>query len=182
MPIALDLALGDICLLDMQNQPQPANMIVRAALGLILAFLLTAFGCANDAIQANQRQVQANQALIEQTQQQIAMLQANQGASAPAPAPGTPGSCDKTVEATATRRAGDAYAAGNMTKALGYYQDALTACPGSSRAAVNLARTDEAMNNRPAAIRFYQQAASSSDGDSHSIADANAALSRLGAN
>ena len=29
-----------------------------------------------------------------------------------------------------------------MNKALGYYQDALTACPSSSKAALNLARTE----------------------------------------
>ncbi len=157
-------------------------MITRAALGLILASLAMTLGCGNEAIEANQRQVQSNQALIEQTQQQIARLQANQGASSPSPAPGTPGTCDKTVEATATRRAGDAYAAGDMSKALGYYQDALTACPGSAKAAVNLARTDETMNNRPAAIRYYQQAAGSTDGDTQSIAAAKSALSRMGAN
>jgi len=148
---------------------------------LLLPLTLT-FGCANDAIEANRRQVEANQALIEQTQQQIAMLQANQGAAPSTAASAQPGGCDKTVEATATRRAGDAYAAGNMAKALGYYQDALTACPGSSKAALNLARTDETMNNRETAIRFYRQAAASSDSDVRSIQDAKSALSRLGAN
>ena len=69
-----------------------------------------------------------------------------------------------------------------MAKALGYYQDALTACPGSSKAAVNLARTDEAMNNRESAIRFYRQAAASTDADTQSIREAKTALSRLGAN
>ena len=80
------------------------------------------------------------------------------------------------------RRAGEAYAAGNMNKALGYYQDALTACPSSSKAAVNLARTFETMNNRSAAIRYYRQAAASTESDPHSIQDAKAALSRLGEN
>jgi tetratricopeptide (TPR) repeat protein len=151
-------------------------------LTLLLPLLLTV-GCGNEAIEANRRQVEANQALIEQTQQQIAMLQANQGAAPPLPSTSVqPSGCDKKVEATATRRAGDAYAAGNMAKALGYYQDALTACPGSSKAAINLARTDEAMNNRESAIRFYRQAAASTDSDTQSVQEAKTALSRLGAN
>jgi tetratricopeptide (TPR) repeat protein len=170
----------------MWNQSQPAPLthtVTPTALAILLLLLATTSGCGNDAIEANRRQVEANQALIEQTQQQIAMLQANQGAGpSQAVEPAQPGICDKKVEATATRRAGDAYAAGNMTKALGYYQDALTACPGSSQAALNLARTDEAMNNREAAIRFYRQAAASSDADTHSMQDAKAALSRLGVN
>jgi tetratricopeptide (TPR) repeat protein len=154
----------------------------RVALAALWLALAMSFGCANDAIEANRRQVEANQALIEQTQQQIAMLQANQGAATPQSSPGEPGSCDKKVEATATHRAGDAYAAGDMAKALGYYQDALTACPSSSKAALNVARTDETLNNRPAAIRYYRQAAASNDADAHSIADAKSALSRMGAN
>jgi tetratricopeptide (TPR) repeat protein len=183
MPIACDFVLGDICLLDMWNQSQGLKKLSRAAFAVLLLSFATTYGCGNDAIEVNRRQVEANQALIEQTQQQIAMLQANQGAGpSQAVEPAQPGTCDKKVEATATRRAGDAYAAGNMTKALGYYQDALTACPGSSHAALNLARTDDAMNNRESALRFYRQAAASSDGDSHSIDEAKAALSRLGAN
>ncbi len=151
---------------------------------LLLSVLLAlTCGCGNDAIEANRRQVEANQALIEQTQQQIARLQANQGAAPPSPTTSVqPSGCDKKVEATATRRAGDAYAAGNMATALGYYQDALTACASSSKAALNLARTDEAMNNRESAIRFYRQAAASRDSDTQSIQEAKTALSRLGAN
>ena len=157
-------------------------MPALATLTMILLPLALTFGCANDAIQANQRAVQQNQALIEQTQREIAMMQANQAPEPPPSEPGTSGACDKKVEATATRRAGDAYAAGNMNKALGYYQDALTACPSSSKAAVNLARTFETMNNRSAAIRYYRQAAASTDSDPLSIQDAKAALSRLGEN
>jgi len=167
------------------------RMLVRAAIAPILAPILTilislpvvlTFGCANDAIEANRRQVEANQALIEQTQQQLAMLQAQQSSAPPPPASGQPGACDKKVEAAATKRAGDSYAAGNLAKALGYYQDALTACPSSSKAALNLAHVNETMNNRDAAIRYYRQAAASTDSDSHSIQDAKTALSRLGVN
>ena len=140
-------------------------------------------GCANEAIEANQRQVQENQKLIQQTQMDIARLQANQGPGGPSPAASAPaGTCDKKVEATATHRAGEAYAAGNTDKALGYYKDALTACPTSSKAAMNVARTYESMDDRASAIRYYRQAAASSDADARNIQDAKAALSRLGGN
>ncbi len=162
-------------------------MLVRAAIAPILTILIWlpvvfAFGCANDAIEANRRQVEANQALIEQTQQQLAMLQAQQNSGPPPSASGQPGACDKKVEATATKHAGDSYAAGDLTKARGYYQDALTACPSSSKAALNLGHVNETMNNRDAAIRYYRQAAASGDSDAHSIQDAKTALSRLGVN
>jgi tetratricopeptide (TPR) repeat protein len=153
----------------------------RATRAIVLLLpLALAFACANDAIEANRRQVEQNQALIEQTQRQLAMLQAQQNTPPPT-APGKTGAWDKNVEAVATRRAGDAYTSGNMTKALGYYQDALTACPSSSKADMNLARTYETLDNRDAAIRYYRAAASANDSDGASAQDAKAALSRLGA-
>ena len=146
-------------------------------------FVAVFAACGNDAIEANKRAVQQNQAAIEQTQQQLAMLQAQQagGITPPSAIPGKPGGCDKSVEATATHRAGDAYASGDMTKALGYYQDALTACPSSSKAAVNLARVYETLDNREAAIKYYRAAANGSDADAGSIQNARTALTRLGA-
>jgi tetratricopeptide (TPR) repeat protein len=152
----------------------------RAIAWLLLLPLVMALGCgANAAIQANQRQVEQNEALIEQQQRDIERLKAEQP-GAPEPVPGTTGSCDKGVEATATRRGGDAYSSGDMSKALGYYQDALTACPSSSRADMNLARVYETLDNRDAAIRYYRAAASAKDSDGAKSSDANAALARLG--
>ena len=144
--------------------------------------LFMALGCGNAAIEANRRQVEQNQALIEQQQRDIERLKAEQQSSMPAPpTPGNTGSCDKGVEAKATRRGGDAYASGDMTKALGYYKDALTACPSSSKADMNLARVYETLDNREAAIRYYKVAASSTDSDGASASAAKAALSRLDA-
>ena len=57
----------------------------KASMFTLITPLLLTVGCGNEAIEANRRQVEANQALIEQTQQQIAMLQANQGAAPPLP-------------------------------------------------------------------------------------------------
>ncbi len=145
----------------------------------IICVCVFVVGCEDQAIEANQRQVQQNQALIEQTQQEIVRLQGQQDAEPVAPV-GTPGTCDKKVEGAATRRGGDAYATGNMHKALGYYQDALTACSGSAQANLNLARTYEAMGDRASAIRYYHAAAKSNDPDSVSAQEASSALSRMG--
>jgi hypothetical protein len=177
----------------MRNQPPPTTL-ARAPLAaiifpIILSMLALCSGCANDADETTRRQVEANQTLIEQTQRELATIQAGQN-SAPPPAPGASasananpsGGCDKKVEATATKRAGDAYAASDMTRALGYYQDALTACPSSAKAALNLAHINETMSNRDAAIRYYRQAAASKDADAHTLKDAKSSLTRLGAN
>jgi len=156
-------------------------MGTRKSFGKLILVLLPVavmLGCQNAAIDANRRQTEQNQAMIEQTQRQIASLQAQQ--NAPAPTPGKNGACDKTVEASATHRGGDALASGDMSKALGYYQDALTACPSSSKADMNLARVYETLDNRDAAVRYYRAAASSSASDGKSAKDAQAALSRLG--
>jgi tetratricopeptide (TPR) repeat protein len=145
---------------------------------VVILPMVAALGCSNAANDANRRQVEQNQALIEQSQRELAMLKAQQNNP---PTPSNTGGCDKGVEATATHRGGDALASGDMTKALGYYQDALTACPSSSKADMNLARVYETLDNRDTAIRYYRAAASATDSDGHSAKDAQAALSRLGA-
>ncbi|MFZ0889146.1 MAG: hypothetical protein WA005_11885, partial [Candidatus Binataceae bacterium] len=65
-------------------------------------------------------------------------------------------------------------------KALGYYQDALTACPDSAQAELNLARTYEAMGQREDAIAHYRNA-EKGGGESGDAAarQARDALSRL---
>ena len=146
----------------------------------ISLFCLLIAGCANEAIEANRKQVEANQALIEQTQQQLAQIQAQQNYAPPTPPPGTPGTCDKKVEETATRRGGDAYANGDLNKALGYYRDALTACPDDAKADLNVARTLEGIGNRDDAVKYYRAAADSKGSDQASVQDARAALARLG--
>src|SRR5436305_5176891 len=118
-----------------------------AILALMLPLLPA--GCANQANDATRRQLESNQALIEKQQRELATIQSQQGTSR-SPVPGKTGTCDKKVEAAATRRGGDAYTTGDMTRALGYYQDALTACPSSSKADMNLARVYETLDNREA--------------------------------
>jgi tetratricopeptide (TPR) repeat protein len=151
----------------------------RFLLSFAVVLMLSAFGCGNAAIEANRRQVEQNQAMIEQSQRDIEALKAQQ--NNPPPSPGATGGCDKGVEATATHRGGDALASGDMTKALGYYQDALTACPRSSKADMNLGRVYETLDNREAAIRYYRAAASPTLSDAGNAHDAEAALARLSA-
>ena len=144
--------------------------VATAALACVCA-------CENEVLKQNERQVQANQAQIEEMQRRIAELQAQQGyASAPAPAR----TCDKAVMKDAMGRGADAFAAGDLVRARGYYQDALTACPGSAKAEVKLARVYETMGKRTEAITHYRAAASSAKAGSATAQEARVALSRLG--
>jgi len=81
----------------------------------------------------------------------------------------------------ATRQGGDKFAAGDFPGALGYYQDALAACPGNPRAELNVGRAYEALNDKGQALAHYQNAASSSDpAESAAETDAHSAMDRLG--
>lgn len=156
------------------------------------AMLMCAMGCERAAIKANEEQVKAQQQQIEELQKEIAAIKAQRSypsggtpagspGSYPAVAPGTPGSCDRNVMRLATRRGGQAFSSGNMTRALDYYRDALTACPGDTEAALNLARTYEALGKREQAIVYYRQAATSTTGNPKDAKSARVALQRLGA-
>lgn len=146
----------------------------------LAAALLIVAGCGDEALEANKRQVQANQEQIEAMQKQLAELQSQQNYGATAPAPGTPGTCDHNVMDKATKRGGDAFASGDLNKALGFYQDALTACPGDAKAEMNVARTYEGLGDRPAAIEHYRKIVNSGSSDSDTVQSAKVALSRLG--
>ncbi len=155
-------------------------MRTRTAL-LPLAFSLVALmaaSCQSAALQANQTQVEQQQQQIEQMQKEIAALKAQQSYQTPQP---PPGSCDRDVMARATRQGGEKYASGDFPKALGYYQDALTACPGDARAELNVGRAYEALNDRDQALAYYQRAASSGDPtEKDAETEAHTALDRLG--
>lgn len=169
------------------------------SIGALAVLAIIASGCDEAAIKANQQQVEMQQAQIDKMQKEIAGLKAGQtpsypvttpGAAIPAgtvpsgaaPAPGTSGTCDQTVLRTATRRGGDSYSSGDLKRALGYYRDAVAACPGDPSAQLNLARTYEALGNDPDAITHYREAAAttgSSPGDQKAVQAAKTALSRL---
>jgi len=134
----------------------PASRILLAlALG---SFALFGAGCMGDQIDATKQLVQQQQEQLERQQHEIEALQASQG-SKPGATASTAGGCDKGVETQASQHGGDRFAAADFSKALEYYQDALSACPNDPRAEVNVARTYEALGNKIAAINHYRKAA-----------------------
>jgi tetratricopeptide (TPR) repeat protein len=153
------------------------SILSELALPAALALTLMVAGCGDATLKAQQQQVQAQQQQIEQQQQEIESLKAGGPSSyTPGVAPPT-GGCDRATADVATKRGGDKFATGDYQHALGYYKDALTACPGDARAEINLARTYEALGDRQAAIEHYRAAASSGGAGSE---EARNALTRLG--
>jgi tetratricopeptide (TPR) repeat protein len=150
------------------------QLAVLPAAALIAAI---AAGCIQGQLDQNRRQLAEQQAELEKLDTEVAALKAAQVQSTPVPA----GSCDTDVSRIATRRGGERFAASDFSHALAYYQDALTACPGSARAELNLARTCEAMGQRADAIAHYQNAAKGGgEGGDEAAKSARDALSRLG--
>jgi tetratricopeptide (TPR) repeat protein len=149
------------------------------ALITMTAIVLT--GCGPSAADANQRQLQDQQAQLDQLKQEVAALQNSHSSYNTAPV--RPGSCDTAVMAAATRKGGDRMAAGDTTTALGFYQDAVTACSASAAAQLNLANTYEAIGDRAEAIEHYRIAAAATgpDADAAAVGQAREALNRLGA-
>ncbi len=153
--------------------------VILASIYLLTA--LTLAGCFNDALlKANQQQLEHQQTELNQLKQDVATLQVQHPAYNFPSAPS--GSCNTNIMREATRKGGERFAASDFSGALGYYQDALTACPNSARANVNLARAYEAVGDRVEAVAHYRIAAnaSGSDADGEAARDARAALSRLG--
>ena len=136
----------------------------RIAVALPLGVLvLIASGCGGDQLEATNKLVQQQQAELEQQQQELEALKVQQNQTyTPGVATTSPGGCDKQVEQVASQRGGDKFVSGDYAKALGYYRDALMACPTDDRASVNVARTYEALGNNSQAIKYYRQAADNS--------------------
>jgi len=153
--------------------------VIRLPVYILAVWLLA--GCFNDAlVRANQQQLERQQAELDQLKQQVASIQTQQPTRNYLSA--APGSCDRNIMREATRKGGERFAANDFAGALSYYQDALTACPSSAQANLNLARTYEAIGDRTQAVAHYRTAASSSgagaDGDA--VLNARSALNRLG--
>jgi Tfp pilus assembly protein PilF len=87
-----------------------------------------------------------------------------------------------TIAQEATRKGGERLAAGDFNRALGYYQDAVTACPKNAQSELNLARTYEALGDKAQALSHYRLAAAASgaESDGQAARDAREAVSRLG--
>jgi tetratricopeptide (TPR) repeat protein len=147
-----------------------------ALMAAMLVIAGSVAGCMGAEIEANNRQIQEQQAQIEKLQHDIeAMRQGGTYSTAPAAA----GSCDSEVMRKATQRGGEEFAKGDFKQALGYYQDAETACPGNAEAELNLARTQEALGDRAAAINNYTNAANAGSSDPAIAKQAHDALQRL---
>jgi tetratricopeptide (TPR) repeat protein len=155
------------------------RIVAALALG---SLMLAASGCMNDQIAATNKLVQQQQEQLEQQQQELEALKINQQNQqyTPGVATTSPGGCDRQVEEVASQRGGDKFASGDYAKALGYYRDAMMACPNDDRATVNVARTYEALGNNVQAIKYYRQAADSSGPTvSDASEEAKSALLRL---
>ncbi len=155
---------------------------ILAALTLA-AFALIVAGCTDSQNDATNKLVQQQQEQLEHQQQELEALQANQNTGYVPGVPASPrGGCDKQVETVASQRGGEKFASGDFNKALGYYQDALLACPGDDKAEVNVARSYEALGNKVAAINMYRRVADT-DKNTAAVSDsqeqAKAALLRL---
>lgn len=150
--------------------------------GLAVAIAVAISGCMSDAIKQNQQQLDQQKAELDQLKQQVADLKAAQQPSYPTTAP-APGSCDRSVMQVATRHGGERFAAGAFDKALGYYQDAVAACPTSAQAQLNLARAYEALGDRDQATDYYRHAIGAAspdhDADPAIARQARQALARL---
>jgi tetratricopeptide (TPR) repeat protein len=156
---------------------QNALRIIWFALPIVAIALA---GCVDGEIEANKQQLAQQQVQLDQLKQQIQALQTQQASYATA---GTAAvdSCDEALMREATYKGGQRFAIGDFTHALSYYQDAITACPQSARAHLNLARTYEAVGDRTGAIAQYKLAAAAtgSDSDPATAEQTRAALVRL---
>jgi hypothetical protein len=135
-----------------------------------------------DQIDANQRQLDAQKAELDQLKQQVRVLQNQGGPGTYSTPPIAPGTCDTAVMKEATRKGGERMAAGDAASALGYYQDAATACGQSAEAQLNLAQAYEITGDRAAALEHYRLAATATgpDADPAATQKARAAIARLG--
>jgi len=136
-------------------------------------------GCLGDEIKANQQQLAQQQTELDQLKQQVVAIQAQRPSYSTVASP--PDACDTTVMHEATRKGGERFAAGDFAHALGYYQDAVTACPKNAQAQLNLARTYEAIGDRSQALDHYRLAANAGGSDdAEAVRQAREALTRLG--
>ena len=156
-----------------------AKLMATTLFAILVVPLLLLSGCGQSAINEENRQLLAQQqAQLDQLKQQMAALQVQHSYTSDAPAAG---GCDRSVMHEATRKGGERFAAGDFPHALGYYQDAVTACPTSAQAQLNVARSYEAIGDRAQAVTHYRLAADATGGaDADAVRQAREAIARLG--
>jgi tetratricopeptide (TPR) repeat protein len=130
-----------------------------AVVAVIAVFNAT--GCADSAIaEANAAQLQQEQKQIDDLQHQLDALKQQQAKFYGMSSSIAPGGCDQGVTHDATQRGEAKLATHDFEAALGYFEDAQTACPNSPEAELNLARAYEAMGEQDQAVPHYQRAIS----------------------
>jgi tetratricopeptide (TPR) repeat protein len=167
-----------------QSGPFTSRMPGRNPLvaSIVLALALIFGGCLREQIEANQRQLDQQKEDLARLQREVDEMRRNPPPLNYAATPVPPGGCDTDVAREATRRGGESFAAADFTRALGYYQDAVTACPKNPEGELNVARTYEALNDRSRAAAHYQRAIGVAGADQGEPArQARAALARLSA-
>jgi tetratricopeptide (TPR) repeat protein len=153
---------------------QVSVTILAVAIGLSAA----AAGCAGAQLQEMQHQVEAQKAQIESQAREIEEMRAQQQSVTTTTPP--PGACDEAVMHKALAHGDDQYAAGQYTHALGYYQDAGTACPGNAQAELSLARTYEKLGDRRQAAQHYQLARDAAGTNNTLAEQARQGMARVG--
>jgi tetratricopeptide (TPR) repeat protein len=148
--------------------------ILAVAIGLSAA----AVGCAGAQLQEMQRQVEVQKAQIDSQAREIAEMNAHQQSVTTTMPP--PGACDEAVMHKALAHGDDQYAAGQYTNALGYYQDAGTACPGNAQAELSLGRTYEKLGDRQQAAQHYQLAHDAAGANTTLAGQARKGIARVG--
>lgn len=136
-----------------------------------------------DAINSNQQQLAEQQAELEHLSMEVQALKAAQVNQPWQTNPTPMNSCNKPLMRIATQKGGEQFAAGDFGRALGYYQDAVMACPSSAQAQLNVARAYETIGERKQALEHYRVAASQTgpNADPASVSQAREALQRLSA-
>ena len=148
---------------------------------IVLLTVVALTGCMQNQIDANNRQLEAEQTELDQLRQQVKVLQNQSGQGSYTTPPIAPNACDSDVMKDATRKGGERMASGNPADAVGYYQDAVTACPGSAEAQLNLAHAYEITGDNPAALQHYRLAAAASGPNANpaAVKKARDAITRL---
>jgi tetratricopeptide (TPR) repeat protein len=129
--------------------------------------------------EANATQLQQQQQQITDLQSQIDALKNQQSKFYSISSQVAPGGCDQGVTHDATQRGEQKLSARDYEAALGYFEDAQSACPNSAEAELNLARVYEAMGERDQAVPHYRRAIElAKDSDPAIASQARTALSR----